>query len=324
MAKDLESLRISRQAATASAQRYGFVPQSIIGADWSITTRRDEQMRPQTLKTESEWHSTAFELSPTSLAHQSDFPHNLCRFFIRYLCPETLGDAGPFENHLPVILDPFSGHNSRMEDVWALGRNYVGWDVSRQFHDANTRIKLDITSNRMPGIGDPEIMLVNGDSRLMDYEDLADFAITSPPFWDVEKYGTEPEQIGTGHTYEEFLEGLTTILANVYRGLKDGSFFVLEASDIKRWRRLIPFHAHAMTALQEVGFILHDIVICDFGRGFRQNFPAQLEAQKTTSKNHSYFIVARKGEPAWISDADAARYLISQYVPDEVVQGAML
>ena len=51
----------------------------------------------------------------------------------------------------------------------------------------------------------PKIELHEQDSRDINYDKVFDLAITSPPYWDIETYGDEPEQLGKQQTFQDFM-----------------------------------------------------------------------------------------------------------------------
>ena len=318
MGKSEQDLEASRLARAGAKSLYGLIPRSVMKADWTIKTMRDGQRRAVQAEHDSQYAGGAFGTSARAKAHQSDFPHNLCRFFVKWLTPERLEAPGPFRNYRPTVIDPFAGHNSRMEDVWACGRNYIGYDLSAAFMEKNRAIRdrlLGKTGGRLVLPDDPEIRLVEGDSRGIRVSSVMDFAITSPPFWDTEYYGPELGQLGK-RPYTEFLDELQTVFLNVFMALKEGGFFVVESNDLRRDGHLIPFHADILRILLGAGFILHDMVICDFTRGYRSNYPVELEAHKHVSKEHSYFAVVRKGEFKKLG-SEAARERLVAAAPEE-------
>ena len=71
-----------------------------------------------------------------------------------------------------------------------------------------------------------------GDSRRMtDLDDeTIDLAITSPPYWCIKDYGHEG-QIGYQQTYEEYLESLRQVMAEVLRVLRPGCRFAVNIGD---------------------------------------------------------------------------------------------
>ena len=148
--KTQEGLMESREIRAHLLQKYGFIPESIMTADWSIKTdRRGQETYLEHRKKGKHW-GTPFTMSDLEKGKtHSDFPHNICRFFIRFLTEDKLEEPGYFGDYLPTVLDPFASHNSRMEDCFATHRNYVGWDISHEFMEHNRAIRERLLAGRL-------------------------------------------------------------------------------------------------------------------------------------------------------------------------------
>src|SRR5687768_15274913 len=57
-------------------------------------------------------------------------------------------------------------------------------------------------------------------------DESVDFIMTSPPYWDLKKYGQIKGQIGN-EEYDVYIERLVSLFSECYRVAKDGSIFVL-------------------------------------------------------------------------------------------------
>ena len=210
----------------------------------------------------------------------STFPQDLCRTMILFYTQP--GDT---------IVDPFAGHNSRMEAAVKVGRNYIGQDLSEKFMAFNRAraAKLKEVYTKV------KVELHEGDSRhLKAKSEVGDFTITSPPYWNVEDYGNEVGQLGKlKGGYEAFLLGLKKVLRENLRVLKPGCHAAWYVNDI-RHKGFIPYHYDVMRLGLEVGFEIWDMQIVDFGRSHRDCFMNQAMKQKIIPKRHEYGIIFRK------------------------------
>lgn len=192
-----------------------------------------------------------------------------------------------------TVFDPFAGHNSRMSLCVKERRNYIGCDLSGPFMKFNF-IKAEELRSKYPMV---KIELHHTDSRKVPIKSgVGDFTITSPPYWNIEFYGDEPEQMYFCKTYEEFLKGIKKVLAENFRVLKPGSFAVWFINDFRKKGKMFFYHADIIWLAEEVGFEPHDIMITDFGRGFRDVFIMETMRQKILPKRHEYGVVLRKPE----------------------------
>lgn len=303
MAKDSNSLDESRAIREFLISKWQCIPTSVWRVNWGVSVIDLSHSYAEQMK-EGPHHNDPFILSGVGARHGalSRFPQDLCRFLIKFLTPEKLDDPGYFGNYLPTIIDPFAGHNSRFESVWRCNRNYLGYDISKNFMELNRQVLQMLMQENEQSLMPIEAQMefVEGDSRNINYNEQFDFCISSPPFWDLElaSYGSEPEQLGNAKIYPDFMYSLKTVAQNCYRALKPGCFLVWELNDFRKDGRFYPFHADGIAMFKSVGFMLHDIIIADYGSGFLQSFLSDIEHHKIVSKEHSYFIVVRKGDSA--------------------------
>jgi len=210
--------------------------------------------------------------------------------------PQNIGHAVVLLYSAPgdTIVDPFAGHNSRMELCIKAGRSYIGHDISASFMEFN-RKRARYLRERYLGL---TIELVEGDSRYMQVADEAgDFTLTSPPYYNLEDYGDEPEQLGNAKTYEVFLRMLARVAKENFRTLKPGAFCVWFVNDFRADGRFHPYHIDTFNLLRAAGFVEWDMMIVDFGPPIRAAFATQVVSQQILPKRHEYGIVMRK--PGW-------------------------
>ncbi len=209
----------------------------------------------------------------------SKFPQNIGHSITTLYCPKG-----------GVVFDPFAGHNSRMELCVRAGFEYIGCDLSNDFMRANRKrrkaLKAEFPSAR--------ISLIHGDSRSIALDDnIGDFTITSPPYWDIEYYGDEKEQLGNG-TYKEFLAGMQEVMNENFRILKPGAYAAWFINDFRRKGKMYWYHVDIMRLGKKAGFVCHDIMITDFGPGLRDCFINQTLSQKILPKRHEYGVIFTK------------------------------
>lgn len=192
------------------------------------------------------------------------------------------------------VIDLYAGHNSRMELCVANGRHYEGYDISKEFMAFNQKRAKEL----LEFFPSAKIKLHLADSRDCKQTKAAsaDFTLTSPPYWDVEWYGDEPEQLGKSKTYDDFLVGIGKALKENYRILKPGSFAVWFINDFRRKGIFHLYHMDIARLGQEAGFTVHDLMVVDFGPGIRDAFYNETYRTKTLPKRHEFGIVFKKPE----------------------------
>lgn len=210
----------------------------------------------------------------------SIFPQNICKSIV--LLYSNPGD---------VVFDPFIGHNSRMECCVENGRHYIGNDLSTEFMKFNWR-KAKRLQKKYP---EARIQLHHGDSRKIPVKnEVGDFTITSPPYWDIEYYGDEPEQMSSCKTYEDFLQSMQLVMDENFRILKSGAYAAWFINDFRKNGIFYSYHSDIINLGRNSGFLHHDILIVDFGRGFRDCFPNQTLQQRIIPKRHEYGVIFKK------------------------------
>ena len=123
---------------------------------------------------------------------------------------------------------------------------------------------------------------------------VGDFTLTSPPYYDIEDYGDEPEQLGKAGSYDRFLNGLAMVAAENFRCLKPGAFAVWFVNDFRRHGVFHPYHIDTVELMTGAGFTLFDMMIVDLGYPPRAAYATQLVTTKILPKRHEYGLVFRK------------------------------
>lgn len=216
------------------------------------------------------------------------------------------------------LFDPFAGHLSRPVLTNHFDRDYWGCDVSKEYFD---RTRNEILSRVTGGLLDDEvrtneeelldvnfrgndIRLERRDSRHLD--DIptgwADFIMTSPPYFDLEHYGDEPEQLGIANDeFEEFMDDMEQVLEHCYRILKPyryAAFVVNDFRDGCRYHGLFDYHCALIERAKNAGFQLHDIAMYPTGKSASM-FTEQLVTMEVTGKIHEYILVFRRWPDEW-------------------------
>ena len=146
--------------------------------------------------------------------------------------------------------------------------NYIGTDPNTQTQKGlGQMIKTFGKSNRTYELH------TLGSEEYRPEKNSLDFAFTSPPYFDTEKYSeTETTQSNINAWKEEFLR---KTIDNVYYGLKKNHFMALNVADVKSYET---FEKDTKTIAEEVGFKLVD------------TFDLRLSSQQAEYKSEPIFI----------------------------------
>lgn len=317
--KNIAALEKSRDERSSYKERWGCIPESILVRDikersidlisrpesskkGSYTEVEDQKKVELSLKTgftPQQIRNFRFSLSSASSKPTGDkdkklwiseFPQNVGRIILDIYCPER-----------GTVYDPFAGHNSRMELTYKTQRNYIGVDVSEKFMSANEEVKkLLLKRNDSAFIkNESSIQLIKGSSAKVPLSNgIADFTITSPPYWDLEYYGPEATQLGNSKTYEEFLSRIKAHVSENFRVLKSDTFCCWFVNDFRKNGVFYPYHSDLIPLFLSVGFTLFNIYIVDLGRTIAQVFLQNILRYKLLPKRHEYCLVFKKGGKA--------------------------
>ena len=216
------------------------------------------------------------------------------------------------------LFDPFAGHLSRPILSNHFNRNYWGCDVSKQYFD-KTRERI---INRCEGgllqdtirhneKEDVEVVLRGNDLRLQRRDSrevgdvpskFADFIMTSPPYFDLENYGDEDEQLGNANEeFEDFMDDMEQVLEHCHRILKPYRYAAFVVNDFRkqcRYNGLFDYHNALIERARNAGFQLHDIAMYPTGKSASM-FTEQLVTMEVTGKVHEYILVFRRWPDEW-------------------------
>jgi len=289
MAKTLDSLIDSRNIRKTLISKWECIPGSVWKVDWSCSSKDisksyGDQQVDNALK-----NGNAFALSGTGARHGalSRFPQDLCRFLTKFYSEEN-----------EIVLDPFAGHNSRMESVFLTNRHYIGFDICAEYMQFNrqraTELKEKYAMSLLPI--ETSITLHENDSRnISNYvtAESVDFCITSPPFWNIEYYGPEKEQLGK-LSYDNFIETIGEIVKSCADALKPNKYIAWEVNDFRANGKFYPYHRDTIENFEKAGLLMHDILIIDYGAAFLKSFLSDVDYLKIMPKQHAYMIIGKK------------------------------
>lgn len=235
----------------------------------------------------------------------------LVEFFVKYYAKP--GD---------VYLDPFAGQGVRMQVAASMGLHYIATDLSKEFveymHSVQSKINVYATypetadlldlrrdaSDFMAGMIErradesrPLSCVVLNDARDPYFvpDECGDFGFTSPPYWDIEYYGDDPGQLGTGKSYDEFLTGLLHVARAWLAKFKRGATFVVNINDFRKDGAFYMYHADLAREFTEAGWRLDDIWIVEgLIGGLPKVFAASSNMRRIAPKVHEYCLVFRK------------------------------
>ncbi len=289
---------IKQSAANRAAMigKFGLIPMSILrlsrgafhkslfhySGDVGISNVRNNRIKVDrdNQKRSEDAASDRIGVGNQQRAGLSIMPAELVEFFIKYY--SRPGD---------VYLDPFMGQGVQMQVAKALGLHYYGYDLSTEFFQYISAVKERIDN------GTTVINITHGDSRKPDAipDGLGDFSFHSPPYWDIEYYGKEQEQLGYQKSYPEFLDGMEEVAAAWLPKFKPGAWHIVNVNDIRVDGKFYPYHADTIDLFCRAGWELHDIWIIEgLVGGLPKVFGVDFNLKRIAPKVHEYALVFRK------------------------------
>lgn len=107
---------------------------------------------------------------------------------------------------------------------------------------------------------------INMDSYFKDMEPFIDLIVTSPPYWNMKKYGEVSEQTGFGQSYSEYLNDLKKTFEGTYKYSKhDATMFVI-IDTMKRDGKMVRLPDDVSDILESIGWVHADTIIWDKGK----------------------------------------------------------
>lgn len=214
-------------------ERFGWPPFSILNTiSWDWQRRKDEWetvIRSSRVGRDTKRYNatptnvfSARGVSAKEPESVSEFDPYLCELMYRWFSRE--GD---------MILDPFAGGCVRGIVASILGREYVGFDLSQKQVDANYYQQTEILK-KYDGIRG-ESHWFYGDSEFVMSDVLKDYnmVFTCPPYYNLEKYSNNPNDLSNMPTYKDFLRKYGAILKCSADLLSEDSFFVIVVSEVR-------------------------------------------------------------------------------------------
>jgi DNA modification methylase len=215
-----------------------------------------------------------------SRLNASTMPAELVAFFVKYY-------SRPGETYL----DPFMGQGVQMQVAKLLGLHYHGYDLSTEFFAYIDAVRGKIDD------GKTTLSITHGDSRdpANVPDNVGDFSFHSPPYWDIEFYGTEDGQLGYQQTYEDFLSGMEQVARAWLPKFKSGAWHVVNVNDFRKDGRYYAYHADTISLFRRAGWVLCDTWIIEgLVGGLPKAFAVDFNLKRIAPKVHEYALVFRK------------------------------
>jgi len=207
-------------------------------------------------------------------------------------CIEIWSDKGD------LVLDPFLNRGTTPIMSAYLGRIGLGNDVVQEYVDEVLQQKERLLEKNSWA---KNIHISCGDARKIDkiikeefVIDKVEYVISSPPFWNVEKYVSAEGQISDISDYNEFLRDYEVIVKKLYDIIKPDKFATFIVNDFRRNGKYIWFSGDTIKIFLKCGFELHDIVINVVRTPHISGIGDAIMKRKQTLKYHEYVLTFKR------------------------------
>lgn len=156
------------------------------------------------------------------------------------------------------VLDPFCGSGTTLIECRRLGRNGIGIDINK---DVVKRAKLAVEKEPNPHNVITEV--IAGDSKTIAIRRrFFSLVIMHPPYHDIIKFSDNKNDLSRVNTIPEFLSGLSEVVDNTCRNLKEKGILGLVVGDKYAKGKWIPLGFLCMNEiLKKKSFTLKSIVV---------------------------------------------------------------
>jgi len=209
---------------------------------------------------------------------------------------------------MQVVLDPFMGSGSTLIGAQNKGLKSMGFEINKDY--------ISMAKNRLDNVyksmfnNNSNYKIINDSAENLDMyllPDIIDLTITSPPYWNIlnrrrsadrkaiRNYGNSETDFGNIEIYDQFLSSLQSVFKQVYNITKNGRYCIVIVMDIRKNSTLYPFHLDLTKKMEEINFILSDIIIWDRQKEYNNMRPLGYPYSFVVNKVHEYILIFKKG-----------------------------
>jgi DNA modification methylase len=260
------------------------------GRGREIATSNSSQSRLNALQKTGDSRAVVYgtEGNISEQSGTSIFDPVLCELAYRWFCPKN-----------GIVLDPFAGGSVRGIVASKLGYGYVGIDLRSEQIQANEAQAGKLVPDRMP-------VWITGDScnlsALVPGE--FDFVFTCPPYFDLELYSDDENDLSNSGDYSVFIQAYNVIIKQAISKLKDNRFACFVVGDIRDKKGFYRnFVSDTIDAFQSVGATLYNEAILITAVGSLPIRTSRMfQSGRKLGKTHQNVLVFYKGDPRKIKE----------------------
>lgn len=199
-----------------------------------------------------------------------------------------------------TVLDPFAGGSVRGIIAELLGRKYTGIDLQKRQIEANYEQakKFKLAPNWI--VGDSSDI-----PTLLPAEAMFDFILSCPPYFDLEVYSDDPDDLSNVKSYAQFLALYRDIIAKSVARLKENRFAFWVVGDLRDSRGMYTnFVSDSIQAFLDAGMSLYnEAILITQGGSLAIRVGGQFSKSRKLGKTHQNVLVFVKGDPKLATEA---------------------
>jgi DNA modification methylase len=273
-------------------RKFGIIPFSVLDTKTSEWTKRKKSWLDLGINSElgrdddllgfTKLHSTGKERLLKDMG-TSVFDPVLCELMYDWFCPNEA-----------YILDPFAGGSVRGIVANYKGHKYTGIELRKEQVEANNQQGNDILIDNVPNW-----ICDDSDSMLDLIDDEYDFVFTCPPYFDLEVYSDDPNDI-SNMDYDSFHDKYKSILCKSADKLKNNRFFCIVLGDVRRFPRDSNWYrnllGHTKQIMMDKGLHLYnELILLNHQGGAGMRVDLAMKKRKIV-KVHQNVLVFYKGD----------------------------
>tara|TARA_Y100000768_G_scaffold80227_1_gene57074 strand:- start:18793 stop:19725 length:933 start_codon:yes stop_codon:yes gene_type:complete len=190
------------------------------------------------------------------------------------------------------ILDPFAGGSVRGIVANYLGYNYTGVELRQEQVDANMQQGIDILN-----LESPEWICGDSNQVLDKMDRQFDFVFSCPPYYDLEVYCDDPNDL-SNMSYNEFNEVYESIIYKSCKLLRNNSFACFVVGNCRdKNGYLMDLVGNTIRAFEKSGLRFYNDIVLKNAYGTAMLRASNTMTYKKVVKVHQNVLVFCKGNP---------------------------
>jgi DNA modification methylase len=204
--------------------------------------------------------------------HPAKFPETLVQNFVEF-----------FTKRGQTVLDPMVGTGSTLCACLRSGRHSIGIELNPAYAEMAKQIVAAEVEILGEEVSELRAEVINHDAARLDELDLPaiDYVITSPPYWDMLHargsatqrqrredpnldlvYSDDKADLGNIRDYDEFLDRLVSIYAQLQTFLRPRGYLTIIVKNIKKGGRIYPLAWDLARQLAEIYTLKDERIWC--------------------------------------------------------------